>query len=292
MIALARTTESHQLSRDLEIEWISYSDFASLAERRVFKGACMVHCAARAHRLGETSSDVKNKYWRDNVELTKSLVSHAVVGGVVKVIFLSTIKVLGEYTNQVAFSSSSPANPQDVYSQSKLAAERHLADVSRETGLSIITLRLPLVYGPGVKGNLQLLDRWLGRVCCLPLGSINCKRDMIGLGNLASVIHCCIATECSGYNTLLVSDGQPLSVTKLCTLIKKNRRYRTILVPVNTKLLVFLFSCVGRSSLSLRLFSNLEVDISATREFLGWSPPYTPENEIRRWLLNDGGSKL
>jgi nucleoside-diphosphate-sugar epimerase len=236
----------------------------------------IIHLAARVHVMKETSSDPLSEFRRVNVEGTKNLAFQASRAGVARIVYLSTIKVNGEQTFDTPFSEDSPIEPQDSYALSKWEAEVVLNTISASSGMEHVIIRTPLVYGPGVKGNLRRLLNQINRGIPLPLGNIMNERSLISLDNLVDVlILASTRAECAG-QTFLVSDGQDLSTTELVGLIKVAMGKRKCLFPFPN----IFFSLIARLIPSLkpsldRLTGSLVIDSSRFREKLEWSPPQT-----------------
>lgn len=255
----------------------------------------VIHCAARAHLLpAQDSTDDFELYRKINTLGTLNLAKKAAANGVKRFIFLSSIKVNGEASkclssfggvkNVRPFTHLDVPSPNDDYSTSKWNAEQGLRKISLETGMEIVIVRSPLVYGPGVKANFLRLLKLAQKGCILPFGNIKNKRSLIGLFNLVDFLICCIWNSAASNNTFLVSDGQDLSTPELLRKISDafalnniSHNKRVILLPVPVWVLRFIFLISRQSSLSIKLIDSLRVDITHTREILGWSPPQTVE---------------
>jgi nucleoside-diphosphate-sugar epimerase len=242
----------------------------------------IIHLAARVHVMKESLKDPLAEYRRVNVAGTRHLALMAIRSGVERFVYVSTVKVNGENTTEKPFSENDVPSPQEAYSISKWEAEEALNDISSRTGLEIVILRPPLVYGQGVKGNMLSLMRYVDRGYPLPFGGINNKRSFISLDNLADVLlTSATKTECAG-RTFLVSDGEDLSTSEL---IKKiagamNRRAHLINIPEK------FYSVVGAMVPALspiigRLTGSLVVDSSLFRRVAGWRPCQTVNNGVK-----------
>jgi nucleoside-diphosphate-sugar epimerase len=176
----------------------------------------IVHHAARVHVMQETEIDPLTSFRAVNVEGTLNLASQAAAAGVKRFVFISSVKVHGESTQPGrAFTEADAPNPEDAYGQSKHEAEMGLRQLSTDTGMEVVIIRPPLVYGPGVKANFAALMRAVQRGWPLPLGAVHNLRSLVALSNLADFIVSCITHPQAAHQTFLVSDGQDLSTTEL-----------------------------------------------------------------------------
>ena len=205
-------------------------------------------------------------------------------------IFLSSIKVNGERTiSGTRFTSADNTFPKDAYGISKWEAEQALYEVSARTGLEVVIIRPPLVYGPGVKGNFLSLLGWLNRGIPLPLGAIHNLRSLISIDNLVDLIITCIKHPAAANQTFLVSDDEDLSTTELLRRMSAalDKPARLLLVP--SSLLQLCANLLGIKAVAQRLLENLQVDISHTKEVLDWTPPVSVGEGLRRtakWYLS------
>jgi nucleoside-diphosphate-sugar epimerase len=245
---------------------------------------CVVHLAGRAHVLKETEKDPLAAFTAANVDATVRLAQASAEANVRRFIFVSTIKVNGEFTSGSSFRSDDTPNPVGAYAQTKQIAESRLKSISRETGLEVVIIRPPLVYGPGVKGNFARLMRLVDQGFCLPLGGATNKRSMVSTFNLCDLIVKCIDHPQAPGGTFLVSDGRDMSTAELVRELATamNRRPRLINAPV--PVIRASMKLAGRGGDVQRLFDSLQVDIRETTEKLAWKPPYTVEEGLRRCL--------
>lgn len=250
---------------------------------------CIIHCAARAHVMDNKSADTVAAYHAVNVAGTRRLAEQAVVSGVKRLVYLSSIKVNGEQTSTgVGFTAACLAKPEDPYGISKWEAEQALLDIAARTGLEVVIIRLPLVYGPGVKGNFYSMLKWLSRGIPLPLGNIHNTRSLLGIDNLVHLIITCIDHRAAKNQIFLVSDGEDLSTTDLLYRLGEALQKPARLLPVSSSMLELVAQLAGKRSISERLTGNLQVDISKTKEILGWSPPVCVDEGLQRtaeWYL-------
>ncbi|WP_111642037.1 NAD-dependent epimerase/dehydratase family protein [Marinimicrobium alkaliphilum] len=233
----------------------------------------LIHLAGRAHVLAETATDPRTEYQRTNVTLTLALARAAAARGCRRFVFVSTIKVNGEATapGQVFTESSAPA-PQDDYAQSKYDAEQGLWALGEETGMEIVIVRPPLMYGPGVKGNLARLQRWLERGLPLPFGAINNRRSLLALENMVTLLVCCADHPDAAHQLFLASDNDDLSTPQLLRKMARATGRRARLVPVPGPVLRLMLTLLGRTGLAQRLLGSLQVDCRKARTRLGWAP--------------------
>ena len=251
---------------------------------------CVIHCAARAHVMLENETDALSDYRTVNVEGTRNLAEQAADAGVKRFIFLSSIKVHGERTiSGTRFTSKDNTFPEDAYGISKWDAEQALHEVSARTGLEVVIIRPPLVYGPGVKGNFLSLLGWLNKSIPLPLGAIHNQRSLVGIDNLIDLIITCIDHPAAANQTFLVSDDEDLSTTELLRRISAALDKPARLLPVPSSLLQIGARLLGKKDVAQRLLGNLQLDISHTKEILGWAPPVSVDEGLSKtaeWFLN------
>jgi nucleoside-diphosphate-sugar epimerase len=243
----------------------------------------VIHTAARAHIMRDEAADPLAEYRKVNVEGTLSLARQAANAGVRRFIFISSIKVNGEATADArAFSASDEPAPEDAYGVSKLEAEQGLMRLAAETGMAIVIIRPPLVYGPGVKGNFASMIKLVEKGLPLPLGAIHNKRSLVGIDNLVDLIIRCIDHPAAANQVFLVGDGEDLSTTELLHDVGKAMGKSVRLIPVPAEILQFGATLLGKKAMAQRLLGSLQVDISKTRKILDWKPPYTVEEGLRR----------
>jgi nucleoside-diphosphate-sugar epimerase len=243
----------------------------------------VVHAAARVHVMNETAVDALAEYRKVNVEGTLRLARCAAESGVKRFIFISSIKVNGEST--VAgkpFKADDPVHPIDPYGVSKYEAEEALKHLSQKTGMDVVIIRPPLVYGPGVKANFLSMLRWLNKGIPLPLGAIGNQRSLVAIGNLVDLIVTCIDHPHAANQTFLVSDGEDLSTTQLLRRLANALGKKPWLLPLPTQLLKFAASILNKQSIAERICGSLQVDISKNRVLLGWTPPINLDEAMRQ----------
>jgi nucleoside-diphosphate-sugar epimerase len=236
---------------------------------------CIVHLAARTHALQDSRSGALSAYRRINVEGTKQLAHAAARSGVRRLVFLSSIKVNGEWTADRAFTEADSPRPEDAYGISKWEAEQALACIARETQLEVVVVRSPLVYGPGVKGNFLRLLRLVSRAAPLPLASVNNRRSLIHVGNLVEAVISCIDSPAAAGNTYLVSDGEDVSTPQLIRILARALGVPPRIFPFPTTLLELGAAMLGKRGEVTRLTRSLQVDSLRIRTELGWKPRFT-----------------
>lgn len=244
----------------------------------------VIHCAARVHVMREQCVDPLAEFRRVNVDGTMQLAKQSALAGVRRFIYVSSIKVNGEQTLPGApFVADQVLNPEDPYGISKMEAEQGLRALARETGMEVVIIRPPLVYGPGVKANFLTMMRWLWRGTPLPLGAVTGnRRSLVALENLVDFIVTCLDHPAAANQTFLVSDGESLSTAALLRRMGEALGRPARLIPVPVPLLQMGAALLGKREMSQRLCGSLEVDINKTRELLGWTPPISVDEGLRR----------
>lgn len=247
----------------------------------------VVHLAARVHVMDEQSADPLAEFRQVNVVATERLARRAAEAGVKRFVYLSSIKVNGEETGpgRPFLAQDDPA-PEDAYGISKHEAEIALRRVAQETGLEVVIIRPPLVYGPGVKGNFQTMLNWLRRGLPLPLASLQNCRSLVGVGNLCDLIQTCLTHPGAANETFLVSDDHDLSTAELLHLAGRAMGHPARLWPFPPSWLQWGAAMIGKRGVARRLCGNLQVDIGKTKSSLHWAPPVDVETGLRRILDN------
>lgn len=237
----------------------------------------VVHLAARVHVMNDRVADPLSAFRQVNVAGTERLARMAADAGVKRLVFLSTVKVNGEKTEKHLFTEEHTPQPQDPYAISKFEAEQALHNISDATGLEIVILRSPLVYGPGVKANFLRLLNMVNKNIPLPLSMVNNKRSMIYIGNLIDAIIKCIENPNAANQTFLVSDGQDVSTPELIRMIAKAMGKKARLFPCPVSFLKMIGKVAGKSDEIERLTGSLQIDSAKIKSTLNWTPPYTIE---------------
>ncbi len=245
----------------------------------------VIHCAARVHVMRETASDPFAEFRRINVVGSLRLAEQAAKEGVKRFIFLSTIKVNGSGTKLGApFCLENIPAPLGPYAISKWEAEQGLRDIAAKKEMEVVIIRPPLVYGLGVKENFAALLK-LARVGIpLPLGRIHNKRSFVALDNLIDFIMLCSAHPLAANQTFFVSDDEDVSTTDLLRRMRKTLRRSTYLIPIPELFLKMAATLVGRRDMAIRLCESLQLDIRKNHEILGWKPPLSLDEGLRKAL--------
>lgn len=244
----------------------------------------VVHTAGRVHVMRDSASDPAAAFRAVNSYGTLHLGRQAAAAGVRRFVFVSSIKVNGERTAPGrAFRADDDPSPRDAYSCSKAEAEAGLLALAAETGMEVVIIRPPLVYGPGVGANFLRMMRWLHRRVPLPLGAMDGNlRSLVALDNLVDLLMTCIDHPAAANQVFLVSDGEDLSTTALVRRLAAAMAVPARLFPVPLWLLDASASLLGKKAMLNRLCGNLRVDISHTRQVLGWSPLVDVDEGLRR----------
>ncbi|WP_137821640.1 SDR family oxidoreductase [Pseudomonas sp. D(2018)] len=247
----------------------------------------VIHSAARVHVMHDQSSDPLAEFRKVNVDGTLNLARQAAAAGVRRFIFISSIKVNGEGTPVgTPYTADAQPAPADPYGISKMEAEQGLRAIAAETGMEVVIIRPTLVYGPGVKANFLSMMRWLHKGVPLPFGAIHNRRSLVALDNLVDLIVTCIDHPAAANQTFLVSDGEDLSTTELLRRMGTALGKPARLLPVPSWVLEAGAAMLGKKALSQRLCGSLQVDISKTRELLGWEPSVSVDTALRKTAEN------
>lgn len=244
----------------------------------------VIHLGARVHVLSESSQDPLLEFRRANVESTLNLARQAAAADVPRFVFVSSVKVNGECTAAGhPFTAGDDVAPQDPYGISKMEAELGLRQIADETGMEVVIIRPPLVYGPRVKANFASLMRAVQRGIPLPLASVtHNRRSFVALDNLVDLLITCIDHPAAANQTFLVSDGEDLSTADLLRRLGQAMEKPARLIPVPPSLLQLGANLLGKGDMAQRLLGNLQVDISHTRNTLNWRPPISVDEGLRR----------
>lgn len=244
----------------------------------------VVHLAARVHLMKDDESDTLEAYRAVNVEGALNFARQAAASGVRRFVYLSSIKVNGEFTDgrQPFTEDDSPA-PETHYAISKHEAEQALHQVAAETGMEMVIIRPPLVYGPGAKANFESMMRWLVRGVPLPLAAVNeNRRSLVALDNLVDLMVTCLSHPAAADQTLLVSDGEDLSTAELLNRLGLAMGHPARLFYMPLTLLRLGTHTVRKPEIYQRLSGSLQLDITKARQLLGWIPPLSVDEGLRR----------
>jgi nucleoside-diphosphate-sugar epimerase len=276
----------------------------AVALRPALAGAdTLLHLAARVHVMRESAAEPIEEFRRVNVEGTRVLLEEAVRAGVRRVIFASTVKAVRE-ASSVPLTEDAVPRPADPYGVSKLEAEAVVRAVAERGALDATILRLPLLYGPGMKGNMLSLFRLVARGVPLPLGLVRNRRSLAFVGNAVAAMLAVLQSSTAPARTFFVSDGRDLSTPELLRLIGGALGRKVRLMPVPAPLfrlagaagdLISRLHPVPLTSAAVdRLLGSLVVDSSALTRAVGFRPPYSVEEGLRvtaEWYLNAVGGR-
>jgi nucleoside-diphosphate-sugar epimerase len=249
----------------------------------------VIHLAARVHVMCETTTDPLKEFRRVNTEGTINLARQAAANGVRRFVFISTIGVNGNNSGGKPYTENDEPHPHNPYSVSKNEAEQALREISYETGMEVVIVRAPLVYGPGNPGNFLSFLRIISKVLPLPLASLSNKRSIIYVGNLVDALANCASHPAAAGKTYLVSDGEDVSTPELINRMASAMGKQARLFPFPSGLMLLMGRILGKSAVVERLVGSLQVDSSKIQRELGWTPPFTMEQglmETADWFKN------
>lgn len=269
-----------------KVETVKVADLTADADwQAAVRGVdTVIHAAARVHVMSDDAIDPLMEFRRINLHGTLRLAQQAADAGARRFVFVSTVKVNGEATMPgEPFSADGVPAPMDPYGISKMEAEQELRKLATQTGMEVVIVRPPLVYGPGVKANFRALMRMVARRLPLPLGGIRSnRRSMVALENLVDLLVTCVHHPAASNQTFLVSDDEDLSTTQLLQRMGQAMGKPARLLPVPVSWLEGGAAMLGRASIAQRLCGSLQVDISKTKRTLGWVPPVTVDEGLRK----------
>jgi len=278
--ALQETSRVNLLPVGVEGVYLGPIEICNFRDQDFVGVDVIIHLAARVHIMGDQAVESLEAFRKVNVVGTERLARMAVKAGVKRFIFVSSVKVNGE-GGACAYTENDPPAPQDAYAISKREAEDLLASISAETGIETLILRLPLVYGPGVKANFSSLIKTIKAGLPLPFKGVNNRRSFIYLGNLVDAIIISITHPLAAGQTFMVSDGQDISTAELIKLIALAMNKKPVLFFLHPFILKALCNIIGKGEEMEKLTGTLIVDSSKIRKLLGWKPPFSLEEGIR-----------
>jgi len=245
------------------------------------KKDAVIHMAARVHIMTDDATDSLNEFKRVNTYPSLYLAQQAARSGVKRFIFISSVKVNGEFTEKgKPFTENDDCCPSDPYAISKWEAEQGLMQIANATGMEVVIIRPPLVYGPGVKGNFARMLSWVSKGLPLPLGKIRNKRSMLALENLVSFIIRCLVHPGAANQVFLLSDGEDISTTELIQKLARAQGIKARLLPIPVSWMKAVARLMRKKEISERLFSSLLVDNRKARTLLDWSPVVSMEQQL------------
>lgn len=255
---------------------------ATLDWQKALQGVnVIIHTIARVHIMDETVINPIDAYRACNVDATLNLAKQAAANGTKRFIFISSIKVNGESTEQgVPFTENDRFIPSDPYGLSKYEAEQALLELGKQTGMEIVIIRPPLIYGPGVKANFAKMMKWVKKGIPLPFGAVNNLRSLVALDNLIDFVDLCVTHPKAANEIFLISDGEDISTTALLNKVARAYNKKATLLPIPTSLMTFVANLLGKSAITDRLFGSLQVDNSKARDLLGWVPVISMDDQL------------
>ena len=244
---------------------------------------CVVHLAGKAHVIDKSNKSTMDDYKEINTDLTLKLAKESAESGVTRFVFLSSILVNGNQNNK-PFTEDDEPNPQGPYAISKYKAEQGLFKISKKSGMEVVIIRPPLVYGANALGNFGRLLSWAKAKFLLPLpfGAVDNQRSLVAIENLVDFIVTCTFHKNASNEVFLISDNQNLSTTQLLRKIAKAFEKKVFLLPVPVKFMIFTANLLGRRKDAIRLFSSLRVDISKAQKTLNWQPKITIDEQLKK----------
>jgi UDP-N-acetyl-alpha-D-quinovosamine dehydrogenase len=243
----------------------------------------VIHLAARAHIMNDTALDPLAEFRRVNTNATLNLASQAATAGVKRFVFLSSIKVNGEFTRgKQQFTSDDNSIPDEPYALSKYEAEQGLLELAKTTNMEVVIIRPPLVYGPGVKANFASMMKWVNKGVPLPFGAVHNHRSLVALDNLVSFILHCIEHPKAANEIFLISDDEDISTTELLYKVSNAFGKTSFLIPIPVSFMTFVAKLFGKGDMADRLFSSLRVDSSKARNLLAWKPMITMDEQLKK----------
>ncbi len=279
-VGTALTAELQQ--RNLPYAIFNRADNATIFNQ--YSVDTIIHLAARVHVMNETAADPLIEFRQSNVIDTINLAKRAVTAGVKRFVYVSSIGVNGDSTANIqAFTELNNPSPHNAYAQSKYEAELALLALSKETGLEVVIVRPPLIYGANAPGNFSRLLKFLAKGIPLPLGAIHNQRSLVYVGNLVDFLIVCaqptVSPQAAG-ETFLISDGQDVSTTYLLNTLAKAQGKSAYLIPIPMSWLQVILKLMGKHGIAQRLLGNLQIDSTKAKRLLNWQPPYTVEQGL------------
>ncbi len=253
----------------------------------------VIHLAARVHILDDQATDPLSEFRKTNTEATLNLARQAAKSGIRRFIYISTIKVNGQQTPcGIPFTENDPPQPEDHYALSKLEAENGLYEIAAQTGMEVVVIRPPLVYGPGVKANFLRMLELLYSGLPMPFGAINNQRSLLYIENLIDLIMVCIEHPNAANQLFLAADGEDLSTAELLKRLSLFLGKPARLFKIPNWVMETGLKVAGKSDLATRLCGSLQVDISKAKKMLSWKPPYSVDEGLEKtasWFLEQYG---
>jgi nucleoside-diphosphate-sugar epimerase len=277
--------------KNIDIENISLGDIDANTDWNSAMLNCdaVIHLAARVHVMREGANDPLAEFRRVNTAATEHLACCAAANGVRRLVYVSSIGVNGLVTHGTTkFSEEDNTNPHNAYALSKWEAEQALQRVASETGLEVVILRPPLVYGAGAPGNFAQMLRLVDLGVPLPLANIKNKRDLLYVGNLVDALMTCATHPAAANNTYLVSDGEAVSTPEILRGLAKELGVSSRVLPFPISLLKLMGAIFGKAGQVDHLVGSLQVDSTKIRHQLGWLPPYSLQEGFSKTVKGNG----
>lgn len=271
-----------QTPAGLQAQVTALADLAGDLDWHALVGDCdaVIHAAGRAH---VAAADPDDLFLHVNTRPTLALAQAAAEAGVRRFVFISSVKVHGESTPEgQAFTEDSPLRPLDAYGRSKARAEEGLWKIAQATRMQVSIVRPPLMYGPGVRANFRALVRAVNSGLPLPLGAIRNRRSLLALDNAVDLVLTCLQHPAAAQQAFLGSDGHDLSTAELVREIATALGRPARLLPCPPAWLGAVAALAGKKAMAQRLCENLQVDITKARRILGWQPPLSIAEAMRR----------
>tara|TARA_R110002012_G_scaffold314624_1_gene527535 strand:+ start:1966 stop:2901 length:936 start_codon:yes stop_codon:yes gene_type:complete len=287
-LLLGRNQNNHQ--HDFQ-----YFDLSDLSQTLNLKGvSVLVHCAARVHIMNDNSQNPLEEFRRSNTLATLNLAKQAAAAGVKRFVFLSSIKVNGESTtDRNPYKSSDNPAPKDAYGQSKAEAECELFELGKSTGMEIVIIRPPLVYGKGVKANFASLLNLVNKGIPLPFRCIkNNRRSLVSVYNLVDLITICIKHPKAANQVFLVSDDHDISTSEMVKLMAWASNNKNLMLPIPVSFFKFAGKLLNKNDIIDRLTGSLELDIQHTKNTLAWTPPFSIKESFVKTIKTPSTDKL
>lgn len=242
----------------------------------------IIHTAARVHIMKEYSVDPLSEFRCVNTEATLALARVAVAIGVKRFIFISTVGVNGGGSTGKPFSEQDTPAPHNDYAKSKWEAEQGLRQIAAKSGMEVVIIRPPLIYGQDAQGSFRTLLKWVRKGVPLPLAKIDNHRSFIALTNLVDFINLVLKHPKAANETFLISDGRDVSTSELLEATADSLGLPSMLFYVPPGLVHLFARLVKREHMFEQLWGSLEIDISKAQAMLGWQPVVMMEQQLRQ----------
>lgn len=294
--SVTAAVRKHSAELPEEVEQKLVGDLSLLGEQNTIIDSLknidvVIHTAARVHIMDDNATVPLTEFRKMNVNATIELARQAAKAGVRRFIFLSSIKVNGESTdNREAYTETDEPKPEDDYGQSKFEAEQALFELTKGTSMELVIIRPPLIYGPDVKANFASMIKFIKKGIPLPFGSVSNQRSMLAIDNLVDFIKCCITEPAATNQVFLIADGEDISTADLLKKIAKAYQRPSILIHVPVAWMTFFAKLIGKQNITGRLFGNLQMDTNKAHQSLGWKPVTSMEQQLNKMAELDRNS--